>query len=192
MTRIAIFASGNGTNAENIIRYFADNNKIKPVIVVSNRKEAFVHQRAKNLGIPSCVFSRNEFEEGTIIVEKLREYRVDFVVLAGFLLKISQPLLDAFPNRMVNIHPALLPKFGGKGMYGSHVHRAVVEASERESGITIHYVNENYDEGAVIFQASCKVLPNDTPDNVAQKVQELECEYYAAVVERVILDNEHR
>jgi phosphoribosylglycinamide formyltransferase-1 len=187
MIRIAIFASGNGSNAENITRYFLKNNNMKPVIFISNKKEAFIHERARNLGVPSCSFSKSEFDEGTPIVKKLREYQVDFVILAGFLLKISQPILDAFPDRIVNIHPALLPKFGGKGMYGGHVHRAVVEARERESGITIHYVNEHYDEGDIIFQASCPVLPSDTPDDVARKVQELEYEFFPRVIEGVCL-----
>ena len=189
MTRLAIFASGNGSNAENITRYFSENDEIKPVIFVSNKKEAFVHERARKLGIPSYTFSKNEFDEGTPIVQKLREYEVDFVILAGFLLKISQPILDAFPNKIVNIHPALLPKFGGKGMYGSHVHRAVVEAGERESGITIHYVNENYDEGNVVFQAKCEVLASDTSDDVAKKVSELEYEWFPRVIEEVLKGN---
>ncbi|MDR0331837.1 MAG: phosphoribosylglycinamide formyltransferase [Dysgonamonadaceae bacterium] len=186
MTRIAIFASGNGSNAENISRYFIDNNGMKPVIFVSNKKEAYIHERAKNLGIPSCSFTKDEFDAGVPIVEKLREYEVDSVVLAGFLLKISQPILDAFPNRIVNIHPALLPKFGGKGMYGNRVHQAVIEAGERESGITIHYVNENYDEGNIIFQASCPVLPNDTADDVARKVHELEYEHFPRVIKEIV------
>ena len=186
MIRLAIFASGNGGNAENITRYFSSSNEIKPVIFVSNKKEASVHERARNLGIPSYTFSKNEFDEGTPIVEKLREYEVDFVVLAGFLLKISQPILDAFPDKIVNIHPALLPKFGGKGMYGNHVHRAVVEAGERESGITIHYVNENYDEGNIIFQAKCEVLSSDTSDDVAKKVSELEYEWFPRVIEGIL------
>jgi phosphoribosylglycinamide formyltransferase-1 len=186
MARIAIFASGNGSNAENISRYFMGNNSVKPVLFVSNKKEAYIHERAKNLGIPSCSFTKNEFDEGVPIVKKLREYEVDFVVLAGFLLKISKPVLDAFPNRMVNIHPALLPKFGGKGMYGNRVHQAVVEAGERESGITIHYVNENYDEGNIIFQASCPVLSSDTADDVARKVHELEYAHFPVIIEKVI------
>ena len=189
MTRLAIFASGNGSNAENITRYFSENDEIKPVIFVSNKKEAFVHERARKLGIPSYTFSKNEFDEGTLIVQKLREYEVDFVILAGFLLKISQPILDAFPDKIVNIHPALLPKFGGKGMYGSHVHRAVVEAGECESGITIHYVNENYDEGGVIFQARCEVLASDTSDDVAGKVSELEHRHFPRVIERVLRES---
>ena len=186
MKHIAIFASGNGSNAENIVRFFDGNKDVNPVVFISNKKEAFVHTRAQKLGIPSYTFSKNEFDEGTPIVTLLRRYEVDFVVLAGFLLKISQPILDAFPDKIVNIHPALLPKFGGKGMYGSHVHRAVVEAGERESGITIHYVNENYDEGNVIFQASCPVLPSDTADDVAKKVSELEYLHFPKIIEEVI------
>ena len=186
MIRIAIFASGNGSNAENIIQYFSDHTHIKTALIVSNKAEAFVHIRAQNLNIPSYTFSKNEFDEGTPVVEKLREYNVDFVVLAGFLLKISQPLLDAFHDKMINIHPALLPKFGGKGMYGHHVHCAVVEAGEQESGITIHYVNENYDEGNIIFQALCPVLPSDSADDVARKVGELEMEWFPKVIEEAL------
>jgi phosphoribosylglycinamide formyltransferase-1 len=186
MKRIAIFASGNGSNAENIARYFDNHEEMKPVIFISNKKEAYLHERAKKLGIPSYTFSKNEFDEGTPVIEKLRKYTVDFVVLAGFLLKISQPILDAFPDEIVNIHPALLPKFGGKGMYGSHVHRAVVEAGERESGITIHYVNEHYDEGNIIFQASCEILSSDTADDVARKVGELEYRHFPRVIEEVL------
>jgi len=190
MIRLAIFASGNGGNAENITRYFSENPEIKPVIFVSNKKEAFVHERARNLGIPSYTFSKNEFDEGTPVVQKLREYEIDFVVLAGFLLKISQPILDALPDRIVNIHPALLPKFGGRGMYGNHVHRAVVEAGERESGITIHYVNENYDEGNIIFQAKCEILASDTSENVARKVSELEHRHFPRIIEKIVFNVE--
>ena len=187
MIRLAIFSSGNGSNAENICHYFSQHSHIQPVVIISNKQEAFVHERARKLNIPSYTFTKKEFDEGRSILDKLQQYNVDFVVLAGFLLKISQSLLDAFPNKMVNIHPALLPKYGGKGMYGDHVHRAVVEAGEKESGITIHYVNENYDEGAVIFQASCKVLPTDQATDVARKVGELEYAHFPRVIEEMIL-----
>ena len=164
MKNVAIFASGSGTNAENIARYFSKSETVKVAVVLSNNKNVGVHARVNKLGIPSFVFSRDEFVEGTPVLAKLAEYQVDLIVLAGFMNKISDALLGAYPGKIINIHPALLPKHGGKGMYGMHVHEAVVAAGEKESGITIHYINENYDEGDVIFQAKCEVLPTDTPD----------------------------
>lgn len=185
MRRIAILASGSGTNAENIIRYFAESKMARVVLVLSNKADAGVLQRAEKLGIPSIVFSNAAFKEGTSILQKLAAYDTDFVVLAGFLLKIPPVLVDAYPNRMVNIHPALLPKYGGKGMYGRRVHEAVVAAGETESGITIHYVNEQYDAGGVIFQATCPVLPSDTAEDVEKKVHALEYDHFPQVIERV-------
>jgi phosphoribosylglycinamide formyltransferase, formyltetrahydrofolate-dependent len=186
MKNIAIFASGSGTNAENIARYFSENIDVNVALVLSNNQNAGVHERAKMFGIPSYTFSRQEFIDGDVVVNKLSEYKVDLVVLAGYMNKISEPLLKAFPNKIINIHPALLPKFGGKGMYGMHVHEAVVESKEKESGITIHYVNENYDEGAIIFQAVCPVLPSDTPDQVADKVHVLEYKHFPNVIAEVL------
>ena len=186
MKNIAIFASGAGTNAENIIRYFANDERIKVVLVLSNNQKAGVHARVNALGVPSFVFTREEFSEGTPIVDILAEYEVDFIVLAGFMCFVSEPLQKAFSARIVNIHPSLLPKFGGKGMYGMHVHEAVVKSGEKESGITIHYINEHYDEGAIIFQASCPVHPNDTPEDLAARVHALEYEYYPKVVEEIL------
>lgn len=186
MKKIAIFASGAGTNAENIIRYFANDERIKVVLVLSNNQKAGVHARVNALGVPSLVFTRDEFAEGTPIVDILAEYEVDFIVLAGFMCFVSEPLQKAFSGRIVNIHPSLLPKFGGKGMYGMHVHEAVVKSGEKESGITIHYINEHYDEGAIIFQASCPVHPNDTPEDLAARVHALEYEYYPKVVEEIL------
>ncbi len=186
MKKIAIFASGAGTNAENIIRYFANDERIKVVLVLSNNQKAGVHARVNALGVPSLVFTRDEFAEGTPIVDILAEYEVDFIVLAGFMCFVSEPLQKAFSARIVNIHPSLLPKFGGKGMYGMHVHEAVVKSGEKESGITIHYINEHYDEGAIIFQASCPVHPNDTPEDLAARVHALEYEYYPKVVEEIL------
>ncbi|MCD7937149.1 MAG: phosphoribosylglycinamide formyltransferase, partial [Tannerellaceae bacterium] len=136
--------------------------------------------------VPSFVFSREEFVEGTPVINKLREYNVKLIVLAGFMNKISAPLLQAFSNRIINIHPALLPKYGGQGMYGMHVHNAVVAAGEKESGITIHYINEEYDEGAIIFQAQCPLYSEDTPEDVANKVHTLEYTYYPHVIEEVV------
>lgn len=186
MKNIAIFASGSGTNAENIVRYFAKSENVKVTVVLSNNRNAGVHARMDRLGVPSVVFSRDEFAVGTPILEKLAEYGVCFIVLAGFMSKISDALLEAFPQRIVNIHPALLPKYGGKGMYGIHVHEAVVAAGEQESGITIHYINERYDEGTIIFQAVCPVLPVDTPEEVASRVHALEYVHYPRVIEETI------
>ncbi len=182
---VAILASGSGSNAENIIQYFAGNDDIDFRLIVSNKFDAYVHERAKKLGIPSYTFSRMDFEDGKVL-ELLKEEQIDFIILAGFLLKVPENLLRAYPDKIVNIHPALLPKFGGKGMYGSHVHEAVVAAKEKESGITIHYVNENYDEGQIIFQAKCEVLPTDTPDDVAEKVHALEYEFFPKVIEKIL------
>ncbi|WP_459188336.1 phosphoribosylglycinamide formyltransferase [Parabacteroides sp. APC149_11_2_Y6] len=186
MKNIAIFASGSGTNAENIARYFSNSETIKVAVVLSNNKNAGVHARMEKLNIPSVSFTREEFIEGTAVLAKLAEYDTDLIVLAGFMNKISDTLLKAYPNKIINIHPALLPKHGGKGMYGMHVHEAVVAAGEKESGITIHYINENYDEGAVIFQATCPVLPTDTPEGVATKVHALEYAHYPHVIEEVL------
>lgn len=186
MKNVAIFASGSGTNAENIARYFAKSESIKVAVVLSNNKNVGVHDRVNKLGIPSFVFSREDFTDGAPVLAKLAEYDTDLVVLAGFMNKISDALLKAYPGKIINIHPALLPKFGGKGMYGMHVHEAVVAADEKESGITIHYINENYDEGSIIFQAKCPVLPTDTPEEVATKVHALEYAHYPHVIEEVL------
>ncbi len=182
MKHIAILASGSGTNAENISRYFADSTEIRVAVVLSNNQNAGVHERVRRLGIPSFVFTREEFAEGSVILKKLAEYKVELVVLAGFMNKISEVLLNAYPNKMINIHPSLLPKYGGKSMYGMHVHEAVVAAGEKETGITIHYLNDQYDKGNVIFQTSCPVYPSDTPEEVAARVHDLEYTYYPQVI----------
>ncbi len=184
--RIAILASGSGSNAENIVNYFFDNKNVEIPLFISNKKDAFVHERAKKLGIPCYYFTAKQFNETDDVLDLLKEKGIDFVVLAGFLLKIPSNLLKEFHNAIINIHPALLPKFGGKGMYGDYVHQAVVESGEKKSGITIHYVNENYDEGKIIFQATCDVLPGDTPGDVAEKVHALEYKYFPEVIEKVI------
>lgn len=181
--KIALFASGSGSNAENIVRYFSTSEKFVFPLIISNKTDAFVHERAKRLQIPSYTFSREDFLKGDKILELLKEFEIDYIVLAGFLLKVPQVLIDAFPNKIINIHPALLPKYGGKGMYGHHVHQAVADAHETESGITIHYVNSNYDEGNIIFQATCPVLPTDTADMIAEKVHELEYEHYPKIID---------
>ncbi|MDR0863447.1 MAG: phosphoribosylglycinamide formyltransferase [Candidatus Symbiothrix sp.] len=184
--KVALLASGSGSNAENIVRYFENNPDIKFPIILSNNPDAYVHERAKRLNIPSFTIRKSGFENGEAL-RLLKEQGIDFIVLAGFLLKIPENLLKEYPNRIINIHPALLPKYGGKGMYGSHVHEAVVANKETESGITIHYVNENYDEGAPIFQARCEVLPTDSAEDVAEKVHALEYRYFPEVIGRVVL-----
>jgi len=183
--KIALFASGSGSNAENIIRYFSTSNKLIFPLILSNKAEAFIHERAKLLQIPSFTFSREEFAQSDVVVDFLKQHNIDAIVLAGFLLKIPQNIINAFPNKIINIHPALLPKYGGKGMYGHHVHQAVADAGEKESGITIHYVNSNYDEGSIIFQTKCPVLPTDTADAIAQKVHELEYNYYPKIIQEL-------
>ena len=186
MRNIAIFASGAGTNARNIIKYFSLNEKIKVSIVVSNNPKAGVHEEAQKLQVPSITLSKNDFISGQPVLNLLNKYQIDFIVLAGFMCKIAENILQSFPNRIINIHPALLPKYGGKGMYGNHVHEAVVAAGEKETGITIHYINENYDEGNIIFQTSCKISQSDTPDTVASKVHALEYKYYPVIIEKLL------
>ena len=184
---IAIFASGSGSNAENIIRYFQENDLIRVALVLSNRSDAYVLERAHRLQVPSEVFLKEDWVSGEQILALLHEYHIDFIVLAGFLVRVPERLLHAYPDKIINIHPALLPKFGGKGMYGDRVHEAVVAAGETESGITIHYINEHYDEGDTIFQAKCPVLPDDSAIDVAQKVHSLEYKHYPLIIERTIL-----
>lgn len=183
--RIALFASGSGSNAENIVRYFSGNDAFSFPVIVSNKIDAFVHQRAENLGIPSVTFSYQEFKSGEKVLEFLTENRIDAIVLAGFLLKIPEILIQAYPQKIINIHPALLPKYGGKGMYGHFVHEAVKAAGETESGITIHYVNEHYDEGTIILQQKCPLTTDDTPDSIAEKVHALEYEFFPKAIEQI-------
>ena len=183
---IAIFASGSGSNTENIIRYFRENEAIQVSLVLSNRSDAYVLERAHRLGVPCNVFPKEDWVAGDEILAVLQEYHIDFVVLAGFLVRVPDLLLHAYPNKIINIPPALLPKFGGKGMYGNRVHEAVVAAGEKKSGITIHYINERYDEGNIVFQAVCPVLPTDSPEDVAKKVHALEYEHFPRVIERVL------
>ena len=182
-SKIAILASGSGSNAENIVNYFTNNPAFEFPLIISNKQDAFVHQRARKLNINSYTFIKEEFAEATPVLELLKNYKIDYIVLAGFLLKIPDKIISAYHNKIINIHPALLPKFGGKGMYGDKVHQAVVDAGETESGITIHYINEHYDEGNIIFQAKCEILPTDTAEIVANKVHELEYQYYPAIIE---------
>lgn len=183
---IAIFASGSGTNAENIIQYFKENDKVIVKLVVTNNPNAYVLERAKGFNIPSFCFPKVEWVEGERILNLMMDEHIDFIVLAGFLLKIPMLLISAFPNKIVNIHPALLPKYGGKSMYGNKVHEAVVNAKEKESGITIHFIDENYDRGSIIFQAKCQVSSSDTPEDVAGKIHKLEYKWYPVIIESEI------
>ncbi|MBN1987993.1 MAG: phosphoribosylglycinamide formyltransferase [Bacteroidales bacterium] len=185
MKNIAVFASGSGSNAENIFNHFRGSSVAQVRLFLTENPSAYVLERAKRLGVRAVVFGMDEFRSGGVL-QVLKEEQVDFIVLAGFLKLIPSYLIDAYPNGIVNIHPALLPKFGGKGMYGDRVHAAVIAAGERESGITIHYVNHKYDEGKTIFQASCPVLATDSAADLAQRVHELEYKHFPTVIERVL------
>ncbi len=182
---LIIFASGSGSNAENIIRFFDKREDVKIPLILSNRKDAFVHTRAKNLGVKSETFTKEEFKNQGFIT-KIEDTGADLIVLAGFLWLIPKELIEKFPNRIINLHPALLPKYGGKGMYGMNVHRAVIENGEKESGISIHYVNEKYDEGNIIFQARCSVDPHETPESLAAKVHKLEYRHFPEVIDKLL------
>ncbi len=186
MKRIVIFASGSGTNAENLITFFNRSGRASVVLVLSNNSQAKVLERAKRLKVNSHSFDKITFTETDAVLNILKASKPDLIVLAGFLWKFPETILNEFPNKVINIHPALLPKYGGKGMYGMHVHESVVKNKEAETGITIHYVNEHYDEGTIIFQAKCKVSPNDSPEDVARKIHELEMEHFPRVVQSLL------
>ena len=186
MIRLVLFASGSGTNAENITRFFEKYPDIKIVSICSNNPDAFVLERAKKLGVPSFTFNRHDFYKTDQVLDHLRSCRADWIILAGFLWLVPDNLLTGYPDRIINIHPALLPKYGGKGMYGDRVHKAVIESGDEESGITIHYVNQEYDSGDIIFQARCPVMPEDTAETLAHRVHELEYEYYPRVIEELV------
>lgn len=185
MKRIAVLASGSGTNAQRLIEHFRAHPTAQVVLVCCDQPQAGVLQRAWDLHVPSCLFSGKELRDGTLLRE-LQQQRIDLLVLAGFMRLIPPEMVRAFPDRIVNIHPALLPKYGGKGMYGHNVHEAVVAAKESESGITIHLVNERYDEGRILFQAKCPVLADDTPDSLAERIHSLEHAHYPQVLEKLI------
>jgi phosphoribosylglycinamide formyltransferase-1 len=197
MRNLAIFASGSGTNAENLIKYFSDHPEFRVAVVLCNKPDAFVLQRAERLGVPSVVFDKSQLvcssdstEEGKPSVAAiLKQYDAFALILAGFLMRIPPHLIEAWPRRIINIHPALLPKYGGKGMHGMHVHEAVVAAKEIESGITIHLVDEQYDHGKTLFQAKCEVLPCDTAMDVAAKIHLLEQEHFPTVVDDYLSAN---
>ncbi len=187
MKNIAIFASGSGTNAQKIMEHFENRDDVKVRLVLVNNPEAGVIQRADKFNVPVVKFNRQQFSKSNDVVDILVNYQIDLVVLAGFLWLVPQNMVAAFPNKIVNIHPALLPNYGGKGMYGDNVHKAVIAAHEKESGITIHYVNEHYDEGAIIAQYTCEINPGDTSDDLASKIHKLEHRYFPQVIEDVIL-----
>ncbi len=191
--KIAVFASGSGSNAERMVEHFNKTVEKRVVLILTNNPRAFVLERARRLGVPSVVFDRNELRSGRVL-QILREHDIDVVVLAGFLWLVPEAIIRAYRGRIVNIHPALLPRYGGKGMYGLHVHRAVIGNGEKESGITIHQVNEEYDKGDILFQARCPVLPGDTPEALQERVHALEYEHYPRVVEELIdsLDREEQ
>ncbi|MBO6067861.1 MAG: phosphoribosylglycinamide formyltransferase [Bacteroidales bacterium] len=197
MRNLAIFASGSGTNAENLIRYFSDHPEFRVAVVLCNKPDAFVLERARRLEVPSVVFNRSQLvcegettEEGKpSVMAILKQYDAFALILAGFLMRIPPHMIEAWPRRIINIHPALLPKYGGKGMHGMHVHEAVVAAKEMESGITIHLVDEEYDHGKALFQAKCEVLPCDTAHDVAAKIHLLEQEYFPTVVDDYLSAN---
>jgi phosphoribosylglycinamide formyltransferase-1 len=186
MRNIAIFASGSGTNAENIIKYFSTRNNGKVSLVLSDKRESFVLKRAAMYNVSSLFFEHSDFYGSGAVLDSLLKNEIDFIVLAGFLLLIPENILNRFEGRIINIHPALLPKYGGKGMYGERVHKAVLANNEHESGITIHYVNRFYDEGNIIFQAKCIVLPGDTPESLASRIHELEYAHFPEVIEKLI------
>lgn len=184
---IAIFASGAGSNAEQIIQHFRQHPTIRVALIVSNKEAAGVLEKARTAGISTMLIEKEKFFRGDAYVPELEAAGIDFVVLAGFLWKIPAALIKAYPSRIINIHPALLPKYGGKGMYGNFVHQAVIAAGEQESGITIHYVDEQYDHGGTIFQATCEVLPADTPETLAARIHSLEHRHFPTVIESVVL-----
>lgn len=184
--KIAVFASGTGTNAENLISYFKNNPIAEVVLVLTNNPKAGVIARAEKQNVKTFTFNKEQLNISNEVLNILENAEIDWIILAGFLLKFPATIIEKYPHHIINIHPALLPKYGGKGMYGMNVHKAVVENKEKETGISIHYVNENYDEGAIIFQAKTDLSVTDTPETVAQKVHQLEYEHFPKVVEKLV------
>jgi phosphoribosylglycinamide formyltransferase-1 len=188
MPRLALLASGNGSNAQRIIEYFSGHPTIIVSLILCNKPDAFVLNRAEKLGIPAVVFTRASFYETNMVQDILKSSHIDFLILAGFLWLIPQSLLAEYPGRVINIHPALLPKYGGKGMYGMKVHEAVIASGDSVSGITVHHVDENYDEGKIIFQAKCIISERDTPEDLAAKVHALEYRYFPEMIEKIVTE----
>ena len=188
MKKIIILASGSGTNAEKIIKFFNSSNLAKVSHVISNKPDAFVLKRCEMLNVNTLVFNKNDFYDSNKVLEFLLSECPDLIVLSGFLLLLPTNIVSSFSGKIINIHPALLPKYGGKGMYGDNVHKSVIENQELESGITIHYVNEKYDEGDIIFQKSCPVFPDDTVDSLGARVHSLEYEYFPKIIEQLVIN----
>ena len=184
--RIAIFASGSGSNCENLIRYFKDSEMVECALVVSNKSDAYVLERAQRLGVPTAVMPKAQLNDPEAMLPLLKKYDIDFIVLAGFLPLVPNFIIEAFPRRIVNLHPALLPKYGGKGMWGHHVHEAVKAAGETETGMTVHWVTPVCDGGDIIAQYKCSIAPTDTVEDIAEKEHQLEMRYFPEVVERII------
>tara|TARA_B100000795_G_scaffold41763_1_gene27352 strand:+ start:100 stop:672 length:573 start_codon:yes stop_codon:yes gene_type:complete len=184
--KLAIFASGSGSNAENICNYFAESSDIEVVLICTNNSDAFIVKRANKLSIPVYIFSKNELNNFIDLHKKLQSIAVEVVILAGFLLKLPSIMVSSYPNRIINIHPALLPKYGGKGMYGGNIHKAVIENKETESGISIHFVNQNYDEGKIILQKKCSISKLETVDSLTQKIHKLEYNYYPKTIKKIL------
>lgn len=187
MKKIAIFASGNGSNAENICNYFNDSTSVEVALIATNKKDAFVIKRAESLRVSSFVFSKDSLNNSSIVEQKLLDFKIDFIVLAGFLLKIPEKIIDLYSDKIINIHPSLLPKFGGKGMYGNIIHGSVIENKERESGITIHYVTRDYDDGRIVLQEKCYVSKKETVQSLSEKIRKLEFSCFPKTIEKIIL-----
>lgn len=187
MIKLAILASGNGTNAQRISEYFAKSDSVRVDCIIYNVKDAYVAERARKLGVPAYYFGREDFYRNGRVLSFLKEHDIDWVILAGFLWLVPEDIIEAFPQHIINIHPALLPSYGGKGMYGGHVHEAVVANHEKESGITIHIIDNQYDRGQTLFQAKCQVTEEDTPDTLAAKIHKLEQQYFPVVIEKTVL-----
>ena len=184
--KLAIFGSGSGSNAENICNYFAGSSDIEVVLICTNKRGALIVERAKKLNIPVCIFTKHELNNFVNLHKKLQSIGVDIVILAGFLLKLPSIMVDSYPNRIINIHPSLLPKYGGKGMYGGNIHKAVIENKETESGISIHFVNQNYDEGEIILQEKCAISSNETVETLIRKIHKLEHNYFPIAIEKTV------
>lgn len=185
LPNIAMFASGAGSNARKILEYGSKTNAYNVSVIISNKQDAGVLKIAEEYSVPTLIIEKEQFFRGDGYLPKIKAFNVDLIVLAGFLWKIPAHLIEAFPKKIINIHPALLPKFGGKGMYGMQVHKAVIEAGEKQSGITIHYVDEHYDNGDTIFQATCEITPDDTPDSLAQKIHQLEHQHFPVIIQKI-------
>jgi len=186
LKKLAIFASGSGSNAENICNYFSESSDIKVVLICTNREDALIVKRANKLNIPVYIFSKSELNNFVDLHKKLQNIEVDVIILAGFLLKLPTIMVDSYPNRIINIHPSLLPKYGGKGMYGSNIHKAVIKNKDTESGISIHFVNQNYDEGKIILQEKCSISANESVETLKYKIHKLEHNYFPVAIEKTI------